>query len=167
MLTPAQLLAQRANLKTGTLIYVRRPFRWHRPMCYESLAIRKVLKSEYNHIAICWEFGGILFVVEAVGGKEVAPVPLELWLQRRQDQIFALADSDAQELEIVKHFGKLYDTAGALNQLWLWLFGKWYGRANDRAQEKLICIEFIALVLHVSNYYRATFRDLPQPGCPS
>lgn len=154
------------DLKTGDIIYTRMPFVWYKPLRYVSWAIRKVLKTWYNHIAIVVFVWGKPYVAESTSGG-VKITPLDKWVRDYQ-LIIKRPKTILSESRIAQRIMRYQGFTGYdyISLVWyqvlLQITGKWHGKKRDAADDKLYCSEYVALVYKEDwiEWWKVTPRDL-------
>jgi len=154
------------GLKTGDIVYTRMPFVWYKPLRYVSWAIRKVLKTWYNHIAIVVFIWGKPYVAESTSGG-VKITPLLEWI-RDYKLIIKRPKSLLSEKKIASRIMEYQGFTGydyislVWYQLILQITGKWHGKERDAADDKLYCSEYAALVYkeQFPEWWKTTPKDL-------
>jgi hypothetical protein len=162
----------KTNLKTGDIIYTHIPFVWYKPLRYISLAIRKILNTWYNHIAIIVVIWGKVYVAESTkGGVKITPI--NKWIKDYKviiNRPTIILNEKEIGYRIMKYQGFTgYDYTSLIwYQLILQIFGKWKGKEKNKAAKKLYCSEYVALIYkeHFPKWWLITpkdlYNDLPQ-----
>jgi hypothetical protein len=153
------LKAKLQNCKTGTTVFCRSD------EGVEGATIRKVLKSYWNHTAVVFWINGELFIVEANLNDVIRPKRFDLWHKDREFNEFGVSECSVHDNMITKHFGSKpvrYDLASVL--LYMGIYqktGKWLGRKEEHAADRMFCFEFSALVRELPNWWRFVPKDFP------
>jgi hypothetical protein len=147
------------NCKTGTTIFCQTP------NDIEAATIRKVLNSPWNHTAVLFWINGEIFIVEAYINDTIRPKRFDFWFESRKSNLFGISECSVNDNMITRHFKSKptkYDLVSVLFYMGIYQrTGKWLGRTNEKASERLFCFEFSALVRELPNWWRFVPKEFP------
>lgn len=154
------------RLKTGDVIFTRMPLVWYKPIRFVSWAIRKVLKTWFNHVAIYVELYGKPFVAESTKGG-VRIIPFDKWskdsiIEIKTPKFFEPQNEVGQKIMAYQGFTGYDYISLVWFQVILQATGKWKGEKGPKAQKKLYCSEYAALIYHQQfpEWWKTTPKDL-------
>lgn len=154
------------KLKTGDVIFTRMPLVWYKPIRFVSWAIRKVLKTWFNHIAIYIELYGKPYVAEStIGGVRI--IPFDKWAKDSEIEVKTPTFIEppfeiGHNIMAYQGFTGYDYTSLIWYQIILQATGKWKGQKGAKAQKKLYCSEYAALIYsnHFPGWWKVTPKDL-------
>ena len=133
------------------------------PVSWLAWGIRKVTKSYWNHAALVLEIEGRIFIAEAFGGG-VRLRPASYFLDRRRNKIKVLRPTYTHlvraKVKAMDKLGCKYDFGALFQHLWKAIRGKWTGHTGDFAAGKMVCSEYVAYCLGLTEWWTWTAADL-------
>ncbi len=133
------------------------------PVSWLAWGIRKVTKSNWNHAALVLEIEGRTFIAEAFGGG-VRLRPASYFLDRQRNRIKVLRPVYSNLLnakaKALDKLGCKYDFLAVLQHLWKAIRGKWTGHTGDSAAGRMVCSEYVAYCLGLTEWWTWTAADL-------
>ena len=145
------------ELETGYFALERSSFKWYKPLSYISAGIRLVTKTNINHVYIFVKNWDKVFVNEAVE-TGVKSVPFKDRLKDNYIEVYKYKGVINEKgfattaNDFLGHTG--YDFSSLfLFQLWFQITGKWLGRTEDKATNRMNCSEYIAYLYKLENWW--------------
>jgi len=130
-------------------------------------AIQLFSRSRINHSAFVVQIEEILYVIDA-DRHGTNPKLLDYWIEKEKysyivsrpdPNVYDIAALQKKAFSLAGHTP--YDFASLLRyQLIYQLTGKWKGKQNAEAKEKLYCSEFIAYIFDMEAWYSCSPQDV-------
>lgn len=150
------------TFKEGDVILTKIPFVWNKPIRYVSWAIRVVLNSWFNHIAIYTYYRGEPCIIEATSGG-VRMISLDNFIKDFKIEVRRNQDlKHGCTKKLVKYIGSTgYDYSSlVIYQLIYQITGKWLGRKGVKASNKFYCSELYAYMCDYNDWWKTTPKDI-------
>lgn len=88
--------------------------------------------------------------------QTVQPILFEKWIANRQDETFGVVEREIEDRKITCYFGRRYDLWSVVVCFFVYRYtGIWLGRVDDKAADKVFCLELTALICGVERYFDA------------
>lgn len=144
-------------------------------LCYRNSIMSRLIRfftsSTYSHASILLDNENRTYVIEAQK-KGIHIMTYENWIDKYNYSYITFTPTTILRPESRKQIHESiwmyvgvrnYDFASLLIHQPLYIItGKWIGRRDKRAQKRLTCSEFIALVLDIPKNWKKTPEDLYQ-----
>jgi len=120
-------------------------------------------KSKFNHSALVISIYGNIFIADSQI-KGTYPKTLKEWQDKYNYKYIISRPNKFTKKEkerAIEVFGKTsYDFASLLYQAWFQITGRWKGKTQEKAEDRMYCSEYVSYVFDKPNWWKASPVDL-------